>query len=474
MTAVNSDREREVTRVRLRVVLPIALLVFFASLTPAPAWAVAGSVDEFPLGPNDLFPGAIAPGPGGEMWFGNPTGTAGRTASEQRPIGMIDRISPSGQITTFSSPEIFPSALAAGSDGNMWFAYQKGVGRITPAGQVTTFPVHMDFPNGLAAGPDGNLWLTARQDSGGDRIVRVSTTGQIAEFPIPTHESGPGGIAAGSDGNMWFTEYFGRKIGRIGPTGGIVEFRLPSEHSTPRAITQGPDGNIWFTKGGGVGRVTPDGQITEFPAPGTSGNAIEAGSDGRLWFTKGQGSIGRLNPISGRVTEIRLPNRESYPVDIAAGPDGSIWYTAHGEGPCEGGGGTCMAMIYKNPGMVGRITSGKLAVGVKSRRVLVSHRWARIKLGCEGGHADSVCRGRVRLTTPSGQMAATHHRPATNVPVGSGRYRLAADERRTIAIRLRSGLALSARNSRLRAKVKLSLSGGRSVSRSVVLVRKPR
>lgn len=458
----------------MRLILPIVLLACFALLARAPAtWAAAGSVDEFALGPNDLFPGAIAPGPGGEMWFGNPTGMAGLPAYAQRPVGMIDRISPSGQITPFSSPEIFPSALAAGADGNMWFTYPKGVGRITPGGQVTTFPVQMDFPNGLAAGPDGNLWLAARQDSGVDRIVRVSTDGQIAEFPIPTHESGPEDIAAGSDGGMWFTELFGKKIGRVGPTGKIIEFPLPSERSAPIAITKGPDGNVWFTKnGGGIGRVTPNGQITEFPAPGTS-DAIAAGSDGRLWLTKGQGSIGRFNPTNGRVTEIQLPNRDSYPVKIAAGPDGSIWYTARGEGPCEGGGGTCMAMIYKDPGMIGRITPGKLTVGVKSRRVLVSHHRARIKLACEGGQANSICRGRVRLTTPSGQMAPVH-RSATNVPLGRSRYRLIADEQRTVAIRLRPGLALPARNSSLRAKVKLSLSGGRSVSSRVVLVRNPR
>ena len=455
----------------LRLILPLALLAFFSALAAAPAtWAAAGSVDEFVLGQNDLFPGAIAPGPGGEMWFGNPTGTAGRSASEQRPVGMIDRISPSGQITTFSSPEILPSALAAGPDGNMWFAYQKGFGRITPGGQITTFSVQMDFPNGLAAGPDGNLWLTARQDTGVDRIIRISTNGQITEFPIPTHASGPLGIAAGSDGGMWFTEYFGKKIGRIGLGGGIVEFPLPSERP-PIAITQGPDGNAWFTMSGGVGRITPDGQITEFPTPGWR-NAIVAGSDGRLWFTNEQGSIGRINPTSGRMTEIQLPNRESYPVDLAAGPDGSIWYTASGEGPCEGGGATCMAMIYKNPGIVGRITPGKLAVAVKSRRVLVSRRWARMKLACEGGQAASVCQGKVRLTAYSGQAAA--HRSARNISLGGARYRLAADERRTVAIRLRPGLVLPTRNSSRRARVRLSPTGDRSVSSSVVLVRKSR
>ena len=65
-------------------------------------------------------------------------------------------------------------------------------------------------------------------------------------------------------------------------------------------IAVGPDRNIWFTKGAIVGRVTPDGMMTEFPLPPTTGGGtgLTAGSDrqppmrlsNRLWVAASGGN----------------------------------------------------------------------------------------------------------------------------------------------------------------------------------------
>jgi len=62
----------------------------------------------------------------------------------------------------------------------------------------------------------------------------------------------------------------------------------------------GPDRNIWFTRGGLLGRVTPDGVITEFPlrAPNAGATGLTAGSDrqpparlsNRLWVAESAGN----------------------------------------------------------------------------------------------------------------------------------------------------------------------------------------
>jgi hypothetical protein len=68
----------------------------------------------------------------------------------------------------------------------------------------------------------------------------------------------------------------------------------------------GPDRNVWFAKGGIVGRVTPDGVITEFSlsSPTAGGTGLTAGSDrqpparlsNRLWVAlSGDNSIGYLS-----------------------------------------------------------------------------------------------------------------------------------------------------------------------------------
>ena len=58
----------------------------------------------------------------------------------------------------------------------------------------------------------------------------------------------PRAIALGADGNIWFGEFAGGKIGRITPQGVITEFPIPTPDSGPRALAAGPDGNIWFSE----------------------------------------------------------------------------------------------------------------------------------------------------------------------------------------------------------------------------------
>ena len=52
--------------------------------------------------------------------------------------------------------------------------------------------------------------------------------------------------------------------------GHITEFPLPSAEGSPINIAVGPDRNIWYTKGAKLGRVTPDGTITELTLPSSN------------------------------------------------------------------------------------------------------------------------------------------------------------------------------------------------------------
>src|SRR5262249_13135647 len=116
----------------------------------------------------------------------------------------------------------------------------------------------------------------------------------------------------------------------------ITEFALPplsfGGNFGATAITAGPDGNLWFTDpvAGEVGRITPGGQVTEFPTPGISAGAITAGPDGNLWFVAnaltfaGSPAVGRIT-LDGQVTEFALPDQFVQPSQITAGPDGNVW-----------------------------------------------------------------------------------------------------------------------------------------------------
>jgi streptogramin lyase len=153
-----------------------------------------------------------------------------------------------------------------------------------------------------------------------------------------TFGTGPESITTGPDGNIWFTEIWSGRIGRLTPSGVLTEFPAAS---TPRGIVTGPDGNLWFAvsnlQGPAVGRITPTGVVTTYPISLEADlfpYAIAAGPDRNLWFTLqsngrvGAGAIGRITP-GGSITTFALP-QGSRPLGIAEGPDRNLWFTDTG------------------------------------------------------------------------------------------------------------------------------------------------
>jgi virginiamycin B lyase len=112
-------------------------------------------------------------------------------------------------------------------------------------------------------------------------------------------------------------------------------------------IAAGPDGNLWFTEESfnRIGRITPQGVVTQFggffqhpglpPAglpPGSFPYEIAAGPDGRMWFTN-RGttattqSIGRITTAGSVSAFIGGISASSGLGGIALGPDGNLWFT---------------------------------------------------------------------------------------------------------------------------------------------------
>jgi virginiamycin B lyase len=46
-----------------------------------------------------------------------------------------------------------------------------------------------------------------------------------------------------------------------------------------------------------------------------------------MWFAENQrGQIGRITP-QGDIIEVPIPTGNTFPIGIAAGPDGALWFT---------------------------------------------------------------------------------------------------------------------------------------------------
>jgi virginiamycin B lyase len=193
-----------------------------------------------------------------------------------------------------------------------------------------TIPSRFSSPAGIAVGANGAIWFA---ESNADKIGVLKTNGAITEFPL-SKNSAPWSIAQSTNGDIWFTESSGQanKIGKISPGGILSEY--PAQGVYPQGITMGSDGDMWFTESDGnvkgvIGKISPDGAVVTYAIPTINSNPfdIASGRDGSLWFAENSGDkIGKIDE-SGVITEYGIPTANSAPYGIALGPDGSMWFT---------------------------------------------------------------------------------------------------------------------------------------------------
>jgi streptogramin lyase/PKD repeat protein len=307
--------------------LVAAVVGLSLSIVVTPAFAYLGEVSVISAGITDNSePWGITSGPEGDMWF------------TQTHSDRIARVTATGEVTEFSTgitPESGPLGIVSGPEGDLWFAQSSGhIGRITPAGDVTEFSTGItpeSGSDGIVVGAEGDLWFTQFRS---DQIGRITPSGEVTEFSTAiTPESEPRGIALGAEGDLWFTQFRSDQIGRITPTGEVTEFSAGIDPSSyPEAIATGHEGDLWFTQGSGeVARITPAGEVTEMLAAPTfyQPSGIAVGSEGDLWFTTNDefygGAIERITP-QGEVADFPLP-ADGGPREIAAGSEGDFWFT---------------------------------------------------------------------------------------------------------------------------------------------------
>jgi streptogramin lyase len=267
---------------------------------------------------------------------------AGKSYGEDRTLTTLS--SPPAVITDPASGETDTEATLRGriNPEGQGTSYQFEYGTTTAYGSKTPIPVGLagygttfvsvsKSIGGLTKGTIYHYRLTATNEGGttyGED--QTFTSLKLMEYPLPS-----GGraveIASGSDGNLWFTAQSPARIGKVTPSGQITEY--PLSEGSPLGIAAGPDGNLWFTKNSKVGKISTSGTITEYavisPSPGL--RFITAGPDGNLWFTEGSSvnSIGKIT-TAGSVSEYRLPTYR-WPEGITTGPDGNIWYVTDTE-----------------------------------------------------------------------------------------------------------------------------------------------
>ena len=327
--------------------------------SPAAAAAPVGLIREIRIHSN--VPD-ITVGPEGDLWF--------TTNLRQDAIG---RITPGGKVKKFKplAKGVEPDGIVTGSDGNVWFTYERdgfgfsggGVGRITPKGKVTLFPE----PPELHGSPFEIVARARRQplvrprrdpdaDRAGDRANHATGSNQRVQRRAPRKRCRD--APHRRPGRECLVRRRTRPPGDRAnhAPGEITEFVgiPPREFPILEGPTPGPEGNLWFSANEpttAVERISPEGTITRFDA-GLDQRAefvgpFVAGSDGNVWFRveksasrhrvtqKGSTAIGRITP-SGKITEFSHCLRPlplfAGPNFLTPGPEGNVWFTTRPSG----------------------------------------------------------------------------------------------------------------------------------------------
>jgi virginiamycin B lyase len=210
------------------------------------------------------------------------------------------------------------------------------VAAASAAAFVAEYPVPATSagPFGLAEGPNRTVWV------GNDSELDVfDLHGHMTTITVPTPNAAIGPVLTGGNGTMWFTERLGNKIGRVDPEGTVTEYLVPSTMpcpgqaagtSVPNGLARAKGRGVWFTEfcGNAIGHLRADGTIVEYPVPTPDSGplGITRGPDGSYWFVERTAAkVGRIT-TDGVITEWAL-TPGAFPNRITVGPDGALWFT---------------------------------------------------------------------------------------------------------------------------------------------------
>ena len=117
----------------------------------------------------------------------------------------------------------------------------------------------------------------------------------------------------------------------------LKEWDVPTPNSHPHDPAVATDGSLWYTgqRSNTLGRLDPlTGKVHEFhlKTPNSGPHGLVADREGNIWFTaNSKGYIGKLDPRTGQVTEYPLPDKGTDdPHTPVFDQAGTLWFTVRG------------------------------------------------------------------------------------------------------------------------------------------------
>jgi len=149
--------------------------------------------------------------------------------------------------------------------------------------------------------------------------------GKISEWPVPTPKFARD-PAPGPDGNIYIAVMQGDRIARFDTRKRTFnEWDLPPG-AHPHGLLVDRSGTVWYTGNGNgtIGELDPaTGKVKQHKAPsGGSPHTLVIDEAGTIWFTSQSGYVGRLDRKSGKIAEYRMSGG---PYGLALDKQGNVW-----------------------------------------------------------------------------------------------------------------------------------------------------
>jgi len=185
--------------------------------------------------------------------------------------------------------------------------------------------------------------------------------GKVSEWPVPTPRFARDPAVA-PDGSIYIAVMAGNKVARFDPkTQSFKEWDLPAGHR-PHGLLVDKHGMVWTTGNGNgtIGKLDPvSGNMTEFKTPSGGGGPhtlIITDDQRAIWFTMQSGNkVASLDTRTGTIKE--YPSSGG-PYGLALDKAGNVWFCRMGDNK--------MGKLDPNTGQMAEVDTGG---GSRPRRV---------------------------------------------------------------------------------------------------------
>lgn len=191
--------------------------------------------------------------------------------------------------------------------------------------------------------------------------ARPELAGKVSEWPVPTPRFARDPAVA-PDGSIYIAVMSGNKVARFDPkTQSFREWDLPSGHR-PHGLLVDRQGMVWTTGNGNgtIGKLDPgSGKMTEYRTPSGGGgpHTLVITDDQRtIWFTMQSGD--KVASIDTKTGAIREYASSGGPYGLSLDKEGNIWFCRMGDNK--------MGRLDPRTGQMSEVDMGR---GSRPRRV---------------------------------------------------------------------------------------------------------